>query len=122
MVPLVRRASTVFDVGTISQAAALAALDDQTHMQTAVDKTLVEKARLLSALESSNVRVFPAFGNFVSLWFRERDEAMEVERRLAEHAVFVKALPASGGEGLVRASVGTPEDTDRFLAALERIV
>lgn len=125
LAPLVRSGSTIFDVGTISQAAALAALGDQKHVEQVVDETLSEKGRLLSALAERHVRVFPAFGNFVSLWFRERGEAMELENNLAEHSVFVKALPARSGarssEGVVRVSVGKPEDTDRFLEALARI-
>ena len=120
MAPLVRRASTIFDVGSISQAAALAALADRAHMESVVDKTLTEKERVLEALGERKVRVFPAFGNFVSLWFRERDRAMSLESHLAEHAVFVKALPGREGEGLVRVSVGTADDNDRFLDALAR--
>ena len=125
LAPLVRRASTIFDVGAISQTAALAALGDQTHVEQVVDKTLSEKERLLSALAERHVRVFPAFGNFVSLWFRERGEALELENNLAQHSVFVKALPGRSGarssEGVVRVSVGRTEDTDRFLEALVRI-
>ncbi len=118
LVPLVRRGNTVFDVGTVSQAALLAALADQAHMESVVDKTLTEKERVLKALEKRNVRVFPAYGNFVSLWFREHNKAIELENALAERNVFVKALPARAGEGLVRATVGKPEDNDRFLEAL----
>ncbi len=121
LLPLVRRASTVFDVGAISQTAALAALGDQAHMEQVVDKTLVEKQRLLSALAEREMRVFPAFGNFVSLWFHDHREALELENNLAQHSVFVKALPARPSEGVVRVSVGRPQDTDRFLDVLARI-
>ena len=121
MVPLVRRASTIFDVGSISQAAALAALSDRAHMERVVTETLSEKKRVLAALVRAGVRVFPSFGNFVSLWFPERERAMELESHLAEKAVFVKALPAREGDGLVRVSVGRPEDNDRFLDVLARI-
>lgn len=121
MVPLVRRASTIFDVGSVSQAAALAALADQAHMDEVVTKTLAEKTRVLAALDERGARVFPAYGNFVSLWFRERERAMECESVLGERAVFVKALPAREGEGLVRVSVGRPRDNDRFLDALPRL-
>ena len=121
MVPLVRRASTIFDVGSISQAAALAALSDRAHLERVVTETLSEKDRVLSTLAKTDVRVFPAFGNFVSLWFPERERATELESRLAAKAVFVKALPAREVEGLVRVSVGRPEDNDRFLDVLARI-
>lgn len=118
LVPLVRRGNTIFDVGKVSQAAALAAVSDQKHMAQVVDKTMAEKKRVLATLAEQGVRVFPAFGNFVSLWFREKSEAMEVESGLAQRGVFVKALPAKLGEGLVRVTIGRPEDNDRFLEAL----
>lgn len=118
LVPLVRRGNTIFDVGKVSQAAALAAISDQEHMAQVVDKTMAEKKRVLAALAEREVRVFPAFGNFVSLWFREKAAAMELETGLAQRNVFVKALPAKPGEGLVRVTIGRPEDNDRFLEAL----
>lgn len=121
MAPLLRRGSTIFDVGTVSQRAALAALEDQAHVDHVVGRTLTEKKRILAALAERDLRVFPSFGNFVSLWFRDRENAMELESSLAERDVFVKALPARGREGLVRVTVGRPDDNDRFLETLEAL-
>lgn len=121
LVPLIRRASTIFDVGTLAQTAAVAALGDPAHMKASVERTLADKARVLSTLTKRGVRCFPSFGNFVSLWCRTRDDAMRIEAGLAEHAVFVKALPAHDGEGLVRVSIGKDEDNDRFLEALDAL-
>ena len=118
LISLVAAASTVFDVGTISQAAALAALADQAHLNRTVSATLDEKTRVLEALEASGLRVFPSFGNFVSLWFPALDEALALEKTLASRAVFVKALPARSGEGLVRVTIGRPEDNDLYLQGL----
>jgi histidinol-phosphate aminotransferase len=118
LVPLVRRAATIFDVGSLSQAAALAAITDQAHVDRVVSDTLSEKTRVLEALAALEVRVFPALGNFVSLWFAERDQAWELEEALAARNVFVKALPGKLREGIVRVTVGKPEANDRFLAAL----
>ena len=120
LVTLVRRASTIFDVGTISQVAACAALADREYVERVVADTIAEKERMLAALAERDVRVFPALGNFVSLWFHKRDAAVALASRLAEQAVFVKALPAREGEGLVRVSVGTRDENDRFLHALEK--
>ena len=117
LVPLVRSASTIFDVGALAQVAALAALADPAHLERVVSDTLAEKRRLRSALEGSGVRMFPSYGNFVSLWQPTLEEALAVESRLADGAVFVKALPALDGAGLVRVSVGTREDNDRVIQA-----
>jgi len=121
LVSLVLAGNTVFDVAAISQVAALAALDDQVHLNQTVAATLAEKKRVLAALDAAGQRTFPAFGNFVSLWFSDREDALDLERALSEHAVFVKALPARSREGLVRVTVGRPEDNDRFLEALGRL-
>lgn len=118
LVSVARRASTIFDVGSVSQKAALAALEDQAYMEEAVSRTLAEKKRLLAALEDRGVRTFPSFANFVSLWFRDRKDAMTLENELAERSVFVKALPAREGEGLVRVTVGRQKENDMFLEAL----
>jgi histidinol-phosphate aminotransferase len=118
LVTLVRRGSTIFDVGTLSQAAALAALTDQAYMQRTVRKTLEERSRVIAALDEMGVRLFPSFGNFVSLWFRKRDDALMLEDALADRSVFVKALPARPNEGLVRVTIGRGTDNDLFLSAL----
>jgi histidinol-phosphate aminotransferase len=118
LVSITRRASTIFDVGSVSQRAALAALEDQAHMEETVGRTLAEKKRLQAALEERELRTFPSFANFVSLWFRDRDDAMKLESELAHRSVFVKALPGRGGEGLVRVTIGRPNENEMFLQAL----
>lgn len=119
---LVRRGSTIFDVGTISQRAALAALEDQAHVDRVAERTIAEKSRVLATVAERNLRVFPSFGNFVSLWCPTRRHALERESALAKRGVFAKALPAKGDEGLLRVTVGRPEDNDRFLEALRDFV
>jgi len=118
---LVSRGSTIFDVSTIAQAAALAALDDQAYMRESVGRTVEDKGRFLEALGARGLRVFPSFGNFVSLWFPTHGEALAFEAALAERLVFVKALPARGEEGLVRVTVGRPADMVMCLQAIDDV-
>ncbi len=118
LVPLIRRGSTIFDVGTPSQAAALAALTDESHVEGVVVRTLAEKARVSDVLAERSLRRFPSWCNFVTLWYQTHAHAIAVEQSLGERGVFVKALPGNDGEGLLRVSIGRPDDNDRFLAAL----
>jgi histidinol-phosphate aminotransferase len=101
-----------FSVNLIAQAAALAAVRNRAAYQPKIDLILRERARVVVALTDAGWKLPPTEANFVYLPLGDRTDHvhLELERR------GVVTRPFSG-EGL-RVTIGSPEENDRFLAAL----
>ncbi|MEP0520278.1 MAG: histidinol-phosphate transaminase [Hyphomicrobiales bacterium] len=107
---------TPFNVNAFAQAAALAALKDPAHMQTCVDKTLRERAKVQSALETKGYIVAPSNGNF--LFFRTKGDSGLVSLELLKRGAIVKPWKQKPFDCFLRVSIGKPTENDHFLDAL----
>ncbi len=74
----------------------------------------MERKRLEEELKKIGIEVFPSQTNF--LYFKIKN-APEVQKRLAERKVYVRAL-----WGGIRVTIGKREENDMFLAALKGIL
>jgi histidinol-phosphate aminotransferase len=109
-----------FNSNAVGQAAALAALDDRDHVARALALNRSEKPRLEAELQRRGLATLPSLGNFVCVDTR-RDGDL-VFRRLLERGVIVRPLRAYRMPESLRVSVGTAEENDRFLAALDAVL
>ncbi len=101
-----------FAVNAVAQAGALAAVEHRAAYQPAIDLIVRERGRVAEALALDGWELYPTEANFVYLELGERTDSvyLELERR----GVVTRPFP---GEGL-RVTIGSPEENDRFLAAL----
>ncbi|MCF6412994.1 histidinol-phosphate transaminase [Collinsella tanakaei] len=112
----------IYSVNVLTQAAALAAVQMRDAFVPVVEKIRSERERMLAALESDErVQAWPSQGNFLLV---RVDEASAIRRRLRdEHSILVRDFSAVPGlEGCLRITVGTPEENDEVLAALEALL
>jgi len=116
---LLNRLRAPFNVGTAGQLAAIAALEDRAHLQHVVDATIRDRARLTEDLATMGLEVVPSQGNFVLVDVGRPGRAV-YEALLAE-GVIVRPMPAPL-ETRVRVTVGLPDENDRFLRALRRVL
>lgn len=113
-------AKTPFNVNAAAQAAALAALADEAWMQASVQRLRRERERVASALQALGLRVATSHTNF--LFFDvEQNSAGVADRLLRQHGVIVKAWGEQGYEHFVRATIGSPPENDRLIAALTQM-
>ncbi|NNE19326.1 MAG: histidinol-phosphate transaminase [Myxococcales bacterium] len=108
-----------FNVGTLGQVAAKAALGDQPHLRRSVEATVRERQRLGEALVATGLRIAPSQGNFVLVDVQRAGRA--VYEDLLREGVIVRAM-AAPLESWIRVTVGKPEENERFLHALERVL
>jgi histidinol-phosphate aminotransferase len=111
------RVRAPFNVGTVSQVGALAALGDQAHLARYVSMNRTERARLTVALTELGIPVAPSQANFVLADFGEPGGG--VYGRLLRRGVIVRAMPPPIDTWL-RITVGRPEENDRLLDAVRR--
>ena len=104
-----------FNVNAAAQAAAVASLEDDEHLRSAVESTIEQRERMALALRGLNVPFTDGLGNFLTIELGM--DAMPVVDAFAEHGVGIRPLKPYGMAEQVRVSVGTPEQTDDFLEA-----
>jgi histidinol-phosphate aminotransferase len=81
-----------------------------------------ERGRLEVALGELDVDVFPSGANFVLFRPRSRD-GHEVWERLLDHSVLVRDCSSWPRlQGCLRVTVGTANDDDAFLTALQAVL
>jgi len=119
LVTTVNRLRAPFNVGTPGQVAAQAALADDAHLRASVEATVADRDRLTEALEAAGLQVAPSQANFV-LVDVQRPGRLVYEALLHE-GVIVRAMPAPL-ESRIRVTVGKPEENERFLHSLERVL
>lgn len=107
-----------FNTSSVAQAAALAAWDDWEHVEKSVAMNRAEREFLYTELAKRGVKYIPSYANFV---LAELDRpSREVTSALLKHGVIVR--PAWGCPTCMRVSVGTHEQNQRFIAALEKVL
>jgi histidinol-phosphate aminotransferase len=124
--PLVEALNKVkdsYNVNAISQALGVAALGDRVHHEDSVRRTLDQRAHLESALSTLGPPA-PSWpepaANFVLVEFGERAE--EIYRALKQEGLLVRWWSTPELRTKLRISVGKPQDNDRLVAALKRLL
>jgi histidinol-phosphate aminotransferase len=107
-----------FNTSSVAQVAALAAWDDRAHVEKSVTLNRQERDFLYQGLAARGVKYVPSFANFVLVDLGR--PAREVTSALLKHGVIVR--PAWGARQCMRVSVGTHDQNQRFLAALDKVL
>lgn len=115
-----RRARPPFTVNLMAEEAALAALFDDNHYSATLEVVFTGRERLLTRLPQLGCEVWPSQANFVM--FRPPYPAGDVCEELLKRGVIVRHLKSFGLPDNIRVNVGTPDETEAFLKALEDIL
>ncbi|MGY1782101.1 histidinol-phosphate transaminase [Geodermatophilus sp. SYSU D01036] len=112
----VRRTHVPFSVSMLAQAAAVAALGSQDEVRRRVAAVVTERDRLTAALRGRGLEVPDSQANFV--WLPLGEPSAATAAALEARGVITRPF---AGEG-IRVTVGTPEEDDLFLAALDDVL
>ncbi len=116
LIGYMNRVRAPFNVGSLGQAAAVAALDDTEHVAEAVRVNRSERARLLAELPRLGLEVVPSQTNFV--FAVVPGEGPEPGRELFHALLQLGVIIRPMASRFVRITVGTPRENDRLLAAV----
>jgi histidinol-phosphate aminotransferase len=102
-----------YHLSAVTQAVAISALQHAEVLQAQVALLREERDRLAGWLVAEGFTVAPSDANFILFgMFEDRDA---VWRALLDQGVLIRQ---TGPEGWLRVSIGTPDENDRFRAAL----
>jgi len=114
------RMRTTFSVSAPAQAAALAALEDGTHVQKALVNNAEEAERLAESLRELGYEVMPTWANF--LYCELGEDAAAAAQRLQTEGVIIRPLGPWGAPTAIRITIGTPEQNGTFLKAFKKVM
>ncbi len=122
VIAMLDRVALPYHLDVLKLAAGSLALRHVAEMEDRVALLVAERERLQAALSQLPVTVWPSEANFI-LWRPETRSGSEVWRGLVDRSVLVRDTSSWPGlEGSLRVTVGTPEENDRFLAALADVL
>ena len=116
------RVTLPYHLDALKQAAGRLALEFVGQMEERVGLIVRERQKILAALGSLAVTAWPSQANFV-LFRPERRKGDEVWNGLLERGVLVRDTSSWPGlSGCLRVTVGTPQENDAFLTALQEVL
>ena len=119
LVDMMNRVRAPFNVSTLAQVAAVAALDDDEHVTRVRRINREGMAALREAFTQLGLEVVPSWANFILV---RVGNAARVYEALLRQGVIVRPVRFYGFPEHVRVTIGLPEENARLVNALSRVL
>ncbi|MES2534439.1 MAG: histidinol-phosphate transaminase [Pseudomonadota bacterium] len=118
---LLNRIRQPFNVNSLAQAAAIAALNDHAFLQKTAKLNAEGYLQLTQAFDAMALEYVPSFGNFVLVRVGDDDGAgARVNLALLRQGIIVRPVGNYGLPQWLRISIGLPEENAAFITALKK--
>jgi len=114
---MVNRVRQPFNVNSVAQAAAVAALQDKDFVRRTFELNLLGMNQITAGLVQLGLEYIPSYGNFLSF---KIGEGMKMYRRLLELGVIVRPVANYAMPEYLRVSIGLETENEKFLSALKQ--
>ncbi|NLF30382.1 MAG: histidinol-phosphate transaminase [Planctomycetes bacterium] len=115
------KTKAIYNVGPIPAAVGAAAMADQSYHDECVAAIIAERKRLATALIKRRFFVYPSHGNFLLAAVPGGDAPRMVET-LKAGGILVRYFNSPLLQDKLRISIGTADDTDALLAAIDAML
>ena len=121
MMDILWKAKQPYNINVAASVAAIAAMQDVTHLQGTVTSLVAERERLYQALkEISWLSPYPSHSNFILCKVNGKNALRLKEHLATAHGIFIRYFNKPGLEDCIRISIGKPEQNDALLAVLQK--
>ena len=117
---ILNRVRQPFNVNSLAQDAAIAALEDESFLEETVKLVSDELDFIYAALDDLGMEYFKSQANF--LLIKVGKDANEVFEDLLKQGVIVRSMTSYGYPDCIRVNVGLHDENVRFLEALGKVV
>ena len=114
-IDLLNKVRQAFNVNAMAQAAAVAALEDQAHLDATRKMLRDGRTQLMAGMRKLGLDPVESVTNFILFPFAK---AADLTAALTKHKVIIRPMAGFGLPEYVRVSVGTTAENDQFLRAL----
>jgi histidinol-phosphate aminotransferase len=109
-----------FSISVLAEAAGLAAIRDEAHIQRTVENNAAGAGWLMERFREMGISAVPTSANFI--YFTIDEDGNAFAKRMQNEGVIVRSLVPWGIPNAIRVSIGTPEENELFVAALKKVV
>ena len=115
-----RKVKDVFNVNTVAQKSAVIALEDQAFIRECTHKNEHGRLYLKSEFDRMGLSYFPSQSNFIMVDTGLNGDTVSYE--LVKRGLVVRSGTLLGYPTTIRVTIGTEDDNQRFIGALEDIL
>lgn len=120
---LMNRLRQPFNVNSLAQAAAIAALQDEAFLTKSAEINARGYRQLTAAFDQMHITYVPSVGNFVLFRAGDGENAgATVNLALLKQGIIVRPVGNYGLPQWLRVSIGLPEENEAFLVALKSVL
>jgi len=119
-VSLMNRIRQPFNVNSLAQVAALAALEDEGHILECLRTIEAGRAFLYEEFKALGIKYVPSRANFILVDVGR--SANDIYQKLLREGVIVRPLTPFGMETALRITVGTPQENRKLVKGLRSVL
>lgn len=116
---LLNRVRQPFNVSSLAQAAAVAAMEDEAFLEECVNINRAGMQQMTAGFERLGLEYIPSSGNFVAV---KVGDAAKVNLGLLKRGMIVRPIANYGMPEHLRVSIGLESENRQFLLALESVL
>lgn len=120
LIEILNRIRQPFNVNTLAQKAAIAAINDKEHIELSVRNNSDQMKYLQSQLKRLGLEALDSEGNFLAI--KVPISGREIFTQLMKEGVIVRPIDLYGMPNFIRVTIGTAEENKFFIDVLERIL
>ncbi len=109
-----------FNVSSVAQAGAVAALDDRQHIKKSKELVSHEKKYLYEELEKIGLEYIPSVANFILINVKQNGQI--IFEKLLRKGIIVRAMGEYGLKNYIRVTVGTPSENRKFIKEVTKVI
>jgi histidinol-phosphate aminotransferase len=117
----VKNSFNSYPLGRLAQAGAIAAIEDQAHLEQSSAKVMQTRSKLVGDLNALGFSTLPSTANFI--FTRHPKHAGEkLYQALRDRGIIVRHFKLSRIDDFLRITIGTDEQSDELVTALKEIL
>ncbi len=117
-----KKTRLAFEPGSLGQAAALAAFEDDEFLSNSVEIVETGKTDLYDFFDGLNIKYAKSAANFVMIELRDEETAAFITQKMLENGVILRHIKGFGLPKCIRITVGLPEEMEHFKSTFRQIL
>jgi histidinol-phosphate aminotransferase len=117
----VKNSFNSYPLGRLAQAGAIAAIEDQSHLEETSAKVIQTRTKLIDQLNVLGFETLPSTANFIFTRHPQHAGA-KLYQALRDRSIIVRHFKSARIEEFLRITIGTDEQSSELVAALKEIL
>ncbi|MBU3605926.1 histidinol-phosphate transaminase [Polynucleobacter sp. MWH-Creno-3A4] len=117
----VKNSFNSYPLGRLAQAGAIAAIEDQAHLEQTATMVINTRTKLVSELSALGFETLPSTANFV-FTRHPKHAGIELYQALRDRGIIVRHFKLPRIDTFLRITIGTDEQSGELVAALKEIL